>query len=77
MTQTLSDLYLPTEFDGPLHLLDVEEILNQNHVHVVLDQNLEGLGQLLLDLLLVPERHNKKESASTSKSGLISHFVVT
>ena len=66
-------LYLATELDSPLHLLDVEEVLDEDHVDIILDQHLERLGQFLLHQLLIPE----KISLGNVHFCVISHFVVT
>merc|ERR1719150_1811750 len=43
------DPVLERHLDGPLHLQDVAEVLADDQVHLVQDQHLKGLSQLVLD----------------------------
>ena len=67
-------LYLATELNSPLHLLDVEEVLDEDHVDIILDQHLERLGQFFLHQLLVPETKLLRQNVHF---WVFSHFVVT
>merc|ERR1712223_47744 len=73
------DPVLERHLDGPLHLQDVAEVLADDQVHLVQDQNLKGLSQLVLDFGLdwgsQVERASLGDTPSNDGSPLPSHFL--